>query len=95
MPTTGSGELDIENLLEELERKKRWLDVVIAALEVECEAPRSLLAEAVKSAYQDGQVPLVDLSSESRSLLLHLATQVRRGARGVREERRATQSKVA
>ncbi len=95
MPTTRSGELDIENLLEELERKKRWLDVVIAALEVEREAPRSLLAEAVKSAYQDGQVPLVDLSSESRSLLLHLASQVRQGARGVREERRATERKVA
>jgi hypothetical protein len=95
MPTARSGELDIENLLEELESKKRWLDVVIAALEVECEAPRSLLAEAVKSATQDGQVPLVDLSSESRSLLLHLASQVRQGARGVREERRATESKVA
>lgn len=95
MPTTRSGELNIEKLLEELESKKRWLDVVIAALEVESEAPRSLLAEAVKSAYQDGQVPLVDLSAESRSLLLHLATHVRRGVGCAREERRETESKVA
>ncbi len=95
MPTTRSGELDIEKLLEELESKKHWLDVIIAALEVESEAPRSLLAEAVKSAYQDGQVPLVDLSAESRSLLLHLATHVRHGVGRAREERRETERKVA
>jgi hypothetical protein len=95
MPNSDKEELDVERLLELLDSKKTTLDVVIAGLEREARMEDRSLATAIQLLLRDFHGPLTDLPSESQSLLLHLATQQRRGARGSREKQRKSSRRVA
>lgn len=70
--------LDIDRLLGDLHRKKRWLDTVIAGLEQAMQSPEIQLLAAVEAAYQDGQMPRVDLAEDAGLLLRTLASKVPR-----------------
>lgn len=79
---------NVDELLEELLEKKRWLDTMIAGLEAAKESPQHQLIEMVaeKFASAGGRGPKVDLKSDSKQELAKLAKRVghpgrRKGAR--------------
>ena len=80
MPSAQQKSLDIERLLGELHRKKRWLDTVIEGLEQASRSHEFRFVEAVQAVFGDGQMPWVDLPADSQTLLRALAAQIpRRG----------------
>jgi hypothetical protein len=95
MPCHDKVGIDIESLVQQLYAKKSWLDAVIAGMEAEAESAYKPLSVVVGAISNDIQGPYTDLSSESQSLLLHLASPVRRGAEGGREQNRKTVRRVA
>jgi hypothetical protein len=78
MPAAQRESLDIDRLLGDLHRKKRWLDTVIEGLEQAIQSPEIRLIDAVEAAFQDGQVPHVDLAEDDGLLLRALASKVPR-----------------
>ena len=64
MPPAQPESLDIERLLGELHRKKRWLDMVIAGLEQSAQSPELRFVEAVQTLFEDGQTPRADISAD-------------------------------
>jgi len=70
--------LDVDRLLGDLHRKKRWLDALIEGLECAIQSPEIRLIEAVQAAFEDEQTPRVDLPAVEESLLRALASQVPR-----------------
>jgi hypothetical protein len=78
MPPAQLASLDIERLLGDLHRKKRWLDTVIDGLEKAIQSPEIRLIEAVRTAFDDERTPRVDLAEDEGSLLRDLALRVPR-----------------
>jgi len=78
MPLAKRDGLDIERLLEDLYRKKRWLDAVIEGLDQAIQSPENRLIEAVQAAFKDVPAPLVDIPADEGSLLRALALKVPR-----------------
>jgi hypothetical protein len=87
MPPARRESLDIDRLLGDLHRKKRWLDTVIDGLEQAIQSPEVRLIEAVQAAFDDGPPFRVDLAEHDGLLLRTLASQVAR--RGPTVERRS------
>lgn len=87
MPPARQESFDIERLLGELHRKKRWLDTVIEGLEQSSQSPELRFVEAVEAVFGDGQTPWVDLPADSKTLLRVLALQIPR--RGPAMEKRS------
>lgn len=85
MPSEQRESLDIEKVLEDLYRKKRWLDTVIEGLEQAIQSPEIRLIDAVQAAFVDESAPRVDLAAHEGSLLRTLASQVPRQSRGGKE----------
>jgi len=88
MPPTQQEILDIERLLGELHRKKRWLDAMIEGLEEAVHSPQLQLLDAVQAVFEDGQTPRVDIPADYQTLLLVLASQIPR--RGLAPENRSS-----
>lgn len=78
MPPAQRESLDIEGLLGELHRKKRWLDTVIEGLEQSVQSPELRFVEAVQAVFEDRQTPRADIPAESPSLLRLVAAQIPR-----------------
>lgn len=91
---TNGGNVDL--VLEELHAKKRWLDTVIAGLEMALDSPQHRLLEMAAETFdlEPNGVPKVDLGGGPKAELTQLAVRVggsrpsRRAAPRVR--RRAT-----
>lgn len=78
MPLAERDGLDIERLLDDLHRKRCWLDTVIEGLEQAVQSPEIRLIDAVEAAFKDGQTPRVDILAHKGSLLQALAAKVPR-----------------
>lgn len=95
MPIIDEEEFDVEGVLKELDSKKQLLDLLIASLEYEVRTGEALLVTALQRALQDHHGPVTDLPSDAQSLLVHLVTRQRHGARGNREDTRKSSRRVA
>lgn len=96
MSHTESQKPDVLNLLEELHRKKRWLDVVIAGLEGVIASPEIRFVLELEKTFNDGQVPCADIPLESATRLSTLAAKVpRRQSQGARRRRERSMGKQA
>jgi hypothetical protein len=87
MPSVQQESLDIDRLLGDLRRKKRWLDTVIHGLEQAIQSPEIRLIDAVQAAFPDESIPRVDLPPAEGSRLRALASKVPRRSRSGNEER--------
>jgi hypothetical protein len=94
MPSSPPESLDIERLLGDLHRKKRWLDTVIEGLEQAMRSPEVQLINAVGTVLKDGSGPRVDLADGEALHLRVLAARVPRRGLAI-EKRRAAKSKEA
>jgi len=87
MPSAQRESLDIDRLLGDLYRKKRWLDTVIEGLEQAMQSPEIRLIDAVQAAFHDESTPRVDLPTDEGSRLRALASKVPRRGRSGNGER--------
>ena len=86
-------EANVSRVLRELHEKKRWLDVLIAALEEAEGSPHHQLIENAERIFErlNGDRPKVDLQPRQQRILADLASQVgrRRSRRVLRSQARA------
>ena len=87
MPSAQRESLDIDRVLGDLRRKKRWLDTVIQGLEQAIQSPEIRLIDAVQAAFPDESIPCVDLPPDQGSRIRALAAKVPRRGRSGNEER--------
>lgn len=87
-----ASDANVNRLLKELHEKKRWLDVLIDALEAAEHSPHHQLIESAERIFEqlNGDRPKVDLRPQQQRILADLACQVAR-----RRSRRGPDAKVA
>lgn len=89
-----ASDANVSRLLKELHEKKRWLDVLIDALEAAEHSPHHQLIESAERIFErlNGDRPKVDLRPQQQRILADLASQVarRRSRRGEQTKAHAT-----
>ena len=86
MPSEQRESQDIDQVLGDLHRRKRWLDTIIQGLEQAIESPEIRLIHAAEAAFQDESGPRIDLQEDQGSLLRMLALKIRRRRHSGEEE---------